>query len=98
MASTSAERPDATLREELAICKRLLGAKIRGQLQYRMSFVLQVLGNLAIHGAELIAILALFNTFQQLGDWNAGEVAFLYAVTYVSFAIGHIAGNRLPAI
>ena len=93
MAMMREVRRDATLREELAICRRLLGAKIRGQLQYRVSFVLQVLGNLVVHGAELIALLALFGTFDQLGDWRAGEVAFLYAVTYVSFAMGQIAAT-----
>lgn len=93
MATTTAPRADATLWEELKICRRLLGAKIHGQLQYRTSFLLQVLGNLLIHAAELIALMALFGTFGQLGDWRAGEVAFLYAVTYVSFAIGQIAAT-----
>jgi ABC-2 type transport system permease protein len=93
MTTTRVERPDVTLREELAISRRLLGAKLRGQLQYRLSFVLQVLGNLLVHGAELIALLALFDTFDQLGDWRAGEVAFLYAVTYVAFAMGHMAAT-----
>lgn len=93
MATTEVERRETTLLEELAICRRLLGAKVRGQLQYRTSFVLQVLGNLLVHGAELIALLALFDTFDQLGDWRTGEVAFLYAVTYVSFAIAQIAAT-----
>jgi ABC-2 type transport system permease protein len=93
MATSSAERPEATLWEELAICRHLLGAKIRGQLQYRVSFIFQILGNVTIHGVELVALLALFNTFDQLGSWRAGEVAFLYAVTYVSFAIGHMAAT-----
>ena len=76
--------------EELAICRPLLGAKVRGQLQYRVSFGLQIVGNVAIHGAELIALLALFRTFNTLGGWSGGEVAFLYALAYISFAIAHI--------
>ena len=72
------------------ICRRLLGAKVRGQLQYRVSFALQIVGNVAIHGAELIALLALFRTFHTLGGWSGGEVAFLYALAYISFAAAHI--------
>ncbi len=78
------------LLDELAICRRLLGARVRGQLQYRASFALQVVGNVAIHGAELVALFALFATFDELGGWSAGEVAFLYALAYISFAIAHI--------
>ncbi len=93
MVTVRAERADATLLEELKICRRLLNARVRGQLQYRMSFLLQVVGNLAIHGAELLALFALFSTVDELGGWTAGEVAFLYAVSYVSFAIAHIAST-----
>lgn len=78
------------LQEELVICRRLLGAKVRGQLQYRASFALQIVGNVAIHGAELVALLALFRTFDSLGGWSGSEVAFLYALAYISFGLAQI--------
>ena len=87
--------PEPTFAEELAIGRRLLGAKLRGQLQYRTSFLLQIAGNLAIHAAELVAVLALLSTIDSLGGWGVGDITFLYSVSYMSFALAHMASTGL---
>jgi len=95
MATQVADRASVSFRDELSICRRLLGARVRSQLQYRASFVLQSVGTLLVQGAELIAIMALFSTVDELAGWRSGEVVFLYAVSYISFAIAHVSSTGL---
>src|SRR5579884_2728410 len=78
-----------TLLSELALYRRLVGARLRGQMQYRASFALQVAGNFAGNFVELLAIFILFRHFTSLGGWSVGEVAFLYSLSGISFGIAH---------
>lgn len=78
------------LTRELAVCRRLLKARLRGQMQYRGSFVMQLLGGFILHSMELVAVLSLLHNFDDLAGWTAGEVAFLYAMANISFALAQI--------
>lgn len=78
-----------------AIYLRLIGARIRGQLQYRTSFVLYVLAAFALSFTDFLAVLIIFQHLPRLGGWTLGEVAFLYGTSYATFkltdmAIGHL--------
>ena len=81
---------------ELArIYVRLIGARIRSQLQYRLSFALNIFGNALVSFLDFMAILIIFQQVDALGEWSAAEVALLYAIACVSFgltdlAIGHL--------
>jgi ABC-2 type transport system permease protein len=66
---------------------RLLGVSLRGQMEYRASFVFQLLGNFLITGVEFLALVALFDRFGQIEGWSLAEVALLYGTVSVSFAI-----------
>ncbi len=77
----------AELGAELRVYRRLVGARVRGQMQYRTSFALQMIGNFAINGVELLTILILFRHFDAIGGWRVGEVAFLYGLSSVSFSL-----------
>lgn len=59
---------------------------MRGQLQYRVSFLLQTGATFVSLFGEFVAILILFNTFHDLGGWRVGEIALLYGL--VSMALG----------
>lgn len=74
---------------------RLIGARIRSQLQYRLSFALNIFGNALVSFLDFMAILIIFQQVDALGGWSAAEVALLYAIACVSFgltdlAIGHL--------
>ena len=64
----------------------LVGAQVRAQLQYRASFMLQIVATFISLFSEFVAILILFNTFPDLGGWRVGEIALLYGL--VSIALG----------
>lgn len=93
MASRAWDGARATAAEaaaELAVYRRLAGARVRGQMQYKASFWLQLAGNTAIHVFEFAAVLIFFRNFDDLGGWRVGDIAFLYGVSSVSFGIAHV--------
>lgn len=79
----------------LHIYARLIGARIRSQVQYRLSFALNMIGTALISFLDFAAILVIFEQVDALGEWSVAEVAFLYGISSVTFAatdlaIGHI--------
>ena len=78
--------------DELRVYRRLVGARLRGQMQYRASFVTQVLANLGLHALELLAVVLLFRRFEDLGGWSVGEFAVLHGLSALSFGIAHTLG------
>ncbi|MBA2462940.1 MAG: ABC-2 family transporter protein [Actinobacteria bacterium] len=66
---------------------RLIGARIRAQLEYRVSAVLQLLGTALLTALDFAAIAVIFANVPELGEWTVGEVALLYALATISFAI-----------
>lgn len=70
----------------VAAYRRLVGAQMRGQLQYRASFFLQLAATFVSLFGEFVAILILFGVFPDLAGWRVGEIALLYGI--VSIALG----------
>ncbi len=73
--------------DALLLYRRLLGAQLRSQLQYRTSFALDILGAFLISFLDFLAVLVIFHNVTELADWNVHEVAFLYALSSISFAL-----------
>lgn len=71
--------------QTLAIYRRLVLAQLRGQMQYRASFVLQVVGQFAATFTDFVAVLLFFHQFRTLAGWSLGEVAFLYGIAGMAF-------------
>jgi ABC-2 type transport system permease protein len=73
--------------EPVLLWRRLVGAQIRAQLQYRVSFTLDAIGSFLISFVDFLAVLVIFHNVHQLGTWRVREVAFLYAFSSISFAL-----------
>ncbi len=65
----------------------LVVACLRGQLQYRASFVMMALGQFLVTGLEFAAIAALFYRFGSVHGWQLRQVAFLYGVVGSGYAL-----------
>src|SRR3954451_4090069 len=65
----------------------MVGAQIRSQYQYRLSFALDMAGNFLISFIDFLAVLVIFHNVRQLGVWSVREVALLYALSSISFAL-----------
>jgi viologen exporter family transport system permease protein len=59
---------------------------LRGQLEYRASFVMQAIGQFFVTGVEFVAIVILFDRFGEIRGWTLYEVAFLYGLISVTYA------------
>lgn len=70
----------------LALYRRLARISIRSQLQYRLSFVMQTLGQLLLTGGEFLGMWALFGRFGSLGGWSLADVCVFYGLVNVAFA------------
>ena len=73
--------------ETMRLYSRYLAISLRAQTEYRLSFLLIALGQLAATGIEFIGIWALFRRFGRLNGWELHEAAVLYGVVHVAFAL-----------
>lgn len=69
-----------SLTHTLSICWSLIRASIRGQMQYRASFLMEVASGLAYQSMGFVFIWAVLSSFQSLGGWSLREIALLYGM------------------
>ena len=70
---------------------RYIGISMRGQMQYRASFIMESIGQFAFSGVVFLGIVVLFSRFDNLQGWSLPEVAFLYGLVNMAFAIADAA-------
>lgn len=75
------------MRNAFYLYRRMVGISIRGQMQYRASFILQTVGQILATGIEFLGLWALFARFNTLSGWTLPQVALLYGMVNVAFAI-----------
>ncbi len=75
------------MRRPLSLLMRLLRIQIRSQLQYPVSFILDVIGNAIILGFYFLAFSFALTQFEGIGGWTLGEVAFIWGLTEFSFGL-----------
>ncbi len=80
----------SVLRTEFALYLRFIAARVRGQMQYRASFILDIVSRFLVNGLELAGIFILFHQFSSLGGWGVGEIVFLYSLVTISFALHEV--------
>jgi viologen exporter family transport system permease protein len=81
--------------EAAALYARLVAARVRSQLQYRTSFVLEIVGVVLITFLDFLAILVIFDNVPQLAGWSVQEVALLYGISGLAFALADLAVGHL---
>lgn len=64
---------------------RLLNVQLVSQIQYRTSFIFQLLGTALISSLEFASLALAMQRFEFLGGWNIGEIAFLVGLVEVGF-------------
>jgi ABC-2 type transport system permease protein len=74
----------------LPLYRRLISANLRSQMQYRVSFVADLIGNFLITILDLAMVGILLTRFRAIGGWTLGEVLFLYGSSAVSFSLAEL--------
>lgn len=81
----------------LALYFRLIGSRIRSQMQYRVSFWLELIGFLLVTSLEFAVIAIILQRFGSVGGWSLGEVALLYGFTSFAFSLAEMVGRGFDA-
>jgi ABC-2 type transport system permease protein len=76
---------------------RLIGARIRAQMQYKVSFWLELLGFALVTGMEFVTIAILLARFDAIGGWSLDEVALLYGLTAIALSLAEMIGRGFDA-
>jgi len=66
--------------ETLVLCWQLAMASIRGQMQYRLNFIIGVLSGMLFQGIGIIFVWAILDTFEAISDWSFQDIALLYGL------------------
>jgi ABC-2 type transport system permease protein len=59
-------------------------------MQYRASFIMQMIGNFIVTFVDFIAIMFVFSKFSDIKGWTLWEVGLLYGMTSVSFSVAEM--------
>jgi ABC-2 type transport system permease protein len=81
--------------EPLSLYVRLVGAQLRGQMQYKVSFLLALLGSFLVNLTEFGVILVIFTRIPLLVGWSLAETALLYGITATTFAVAEVLASAL---
>ena len=74
----------------LGVWRRLVGARIRADWQYRTSFLLFLLSQTLVAGLDLLVIAAIFAQVDTLAGWSGVEVALLYGLAGSAFGLADL--------
>jgi viologen exporter family transport system permease protein len=81
-----------------SIYPKILHARLRGQLSYRGSFLLDCVAQALAQGGELVVILVLFNRVTALGGFSVDEVLLVYAFAATAFGMSDLLAGQLNAL
>jgi ABC-2 type transport system permease protein len=81
----------------LGLYARLIGAKIRSQMQYKASFALDIGGFALTTGIEFAVVAILLGRFQSVGGWSFAEIGLLYGLSSVGFGIAEMVARGFDA-
>jgi ABC-2 type transport system permease protein len=70
----------------LQLYLRYISVSFQSQMQYKVSFLLQMMGQFGATAIDFFAMWTLFNRFNQIGTWTLAEVALFYGMVNTAFA------------
>lgn len=76
---------------------RLIGSRVRSQMQYRVSFLLELFGFLLVTSLEFALIALIVNRFGSVAGWSLPELALLYGLTSFAFSLAEMVGRGFDA-
>ena len=86
------------LSNDVVLYRRLVGARIRSQWQYRASFVLDAVGSFCMTAIDFVVVWALFRHFPALDGWTLPEVALLYGISGIGIAVADLGCGHLEEL
>ena len=75
------------MRNALRLYFSYVAVSVRGQMQYRASFVMLATGYFLMTGLDFAAVWVLFDHFGSIRGWTLPEVSILYGMVNIAFAL-----------
>jgi ABC-2 type transport system permease protein len=85
------------VRDGLSLYLRYAAVSLRAQLQYRGSVIMQALGTLLVTAIEFVGVWALFARFGNIRGFRLPEVALLYGMVEITFAVADMVARGFDA-
>jgi ABC-2 type transport system permease protein len=76
--------------ESVALYWRLVGARARSQMQYKVSFGIRMAGNIVATLCDFIVIAVVFGQISSLAGWTLPQVAFLFGLATACFGLAEV--------
>lgn len=73
--------------DTLKLYFKLAGSRIASQMQYPASFMMGVLTNFLASFIDVIGLWVIFHRFQWIDGWALSEIALMYGILNMSFAL-----------
>lgn len=78
-----------------SICWQAVLASLRGEMQYRASFLIQLLFGIFFQTVGFIFVAVVLTRFEAVGGWGLWEVGLLYGIRLTGHGLWLIAMNQL---
>lgn len=85
------------LKENVKLYVKYASVCTQSVMQYKLSFLLMIIGRFILAFSELIAIQFLFSGFSQIKDYTYGDVLLCFSIIQMSFTFAELFGNGFKA-
>jgi len=82
----------------LGVWRRLVGARIRADWQYRTSFFLFLTSQTVIACMDLAVVASIFSQVDSLAGWSGMEVALLFGLSGVAFGLADLTISQVETV
>lgn len=79
----------------LTLYRKLIGASIRSQMEYKFSFIFSMLLWGLLTGMDFVLVAAILYKFNYIRGWNVYEIGYLYGITSISTALYRLIGSEI---
>jgi ABC-2 type transport system permease protein len=88
----------ADLRGDLVAYRAILGARMRAQTAYRVSFATDVFGTVGVGLTELAEVYVIFHNVPQLGGLSFAQALMLFALANIAYSLADMVVGHLDAL
>jgi ABC-2 type transport system permease protein len=82
----------------VSLCWALIAASVRGQMQYRLNFLIEIAFGLVFQSLGFVFVWIVLGQFPALGGWTLNEVTLLYGMRLAAHALWLLSFSPLFAI
>ncbi len=85
------------IRKNIRIYRKYVSVVLQGAMQYKLSFVLMLIGRFILAFNGFVAIFFLFSGFEQIKGYTFGDILLCFSIMQMSFSIAECFGSGFKA-